>query len=180
MSGLILVAALALTPIGYDAIEFYQYKAQFMPITAENVFTYDLRQPSDLSGLALTGELAGLEEAIREGQDAGVNGIFLLAVIMHESGYGTSNLARESNNLGGISDGNGGHRRFDRKSACVEYMAGLLATHYLDPEGKWYRGGTVAGVGRVYAGDPDWYKKVGAFMVKIQNELEGLNENRYS
>ena len=103
----ILLAVLAVQPVfalENGMIEAYQQRIktrpQAQPITWENVYTYDLTKPSDLSGLVMEGALAGLEDDILEAQELGVNGLFLLAVIKHESANGNSGLAQDSHNLG--------------------------------------------------------------------------------
>ena len=141
------------------------------PVTWDDVYTYDLTQPSDLSRLRLSGELAGLEDELASAQDEGVNGLFLLAVIKLESASGTSSLAAGSNNLGGIKNGAGGYRQFGSKSECVGYMGDLLATQYLDPDGRHYHGVTVADVGRAYCSSATWTDKVCALMVALQRQL---------
>jgi ABC-type branched-subunit amino acid transport system ATPase component len=115
----------------------------------------------------VTGGLAGLEDEIRAAQDAGVNGFFLVAVIALESGWGTSGLAAEDNNLGGITDGEGGYRAFDSQADCVRYMAELLAGEYLAEDGKYHNGVTVRDVGKRYSESGDWADKVMEIMVGV-------------
>jgi hypothetical protein len=74
----------------------------------------------------------------------GVNARFLLAAAMHESGWGTSDIARYKHNLFG-------YNAYDRDpythaSAFRSFAAGILATarfmkeSYLTPGGRWWAG----------------------------------------
>ena len=98
--------------------------------------------------------LAGIGEALVLAEaETGINAVILAAICAHESGWGTSRLARERNNLAGL----GAYRpglgmTFDTRADCIDYLARLLAG----------RPGTLAEVGQWYAEDPGWARKVGA------------------
>ena len=100
--------------------------------------------------------LAGLGQAFYGAEkDNGINALVLAAICAHESGWGTSRLAREKNNLAGL----GAYRpglgmTFESRGACIDYLARLLAG----------RPGTLTEVGAWYAEDPGWAAKVAACM----------------
>jgi len=99
--------------------------------------------------------LAGLGQAIHGDEKAyGVNGVILAAICIHESGWGTSRLARERNNLAGLGAHDGceytAAMTFEGREACVMFLAELLAG----------RPGSLDEVGRWYASDPAWARKV--------------------
>ncbi len=76
-------------------------------------------------------DLDGIGQALQDGEeDAGVNGLFVLAIVIHESGHGTSRLALEENNLGGITGGNG-YRSFGSWDECISFMFDLLSEDYI-------------------------------------------------
>jgi len=84
--------------------------------------------------------------------------VVLAAICAHESGWGTSRLARERNNLAGLGAYRAGlGMTFDTRAECVEYLAGLLAG----------RPGSLAEVGAWYAEDPGWSAKVAGCVKKI-------------
>lgn len=91
-----------------------------------------------------------------------VNAIAVASIIRLESGNNTSRLARERNNLGGITDKSGKYRTFNSKTECIEYMVRLLKTQYLSEDGKFYNGYSLKNVNELYCPNDkyDWSKKV--------------------
>lgn len=116
--------------------------------------------------------LAGIGEALVEAEQAtGINALILAAICAHESGWGTSRLARDKNNLAGLGAYDGQEYsagiRFDSRADSIMYLARLLATHYA-PGGKYFGGSfDLTGVGVRYASDPAWARKVAGCMKRI-------------
>lgn len=79
------------------------------------------------------GLLEGKGEKLLELQKKyGVNAAFIAAIARAESG-GKSKLARENNNLTGITNPGGhGFRKFKSVDECLEYTAKLIKTNYID------------------------------------------------
>ena len=96
--------------------------------------------------------LAGLGQAfLAAEQEHGVDAVVLAAICAHESGWGTSKLAVERNNLAGLGAYSAGMgMAFDTRADCIDYLARLLAG----------RPGTLTEVGAWYAEDPGWARKV--------------------
>lgn len=98
--------------------------------------------------------MAGLGQAF-EGAEAatGVSALVLAGICALESGWGESKLARERNNLAGLGAYDGREDEcglaFGSRSKCVMALAELIAD-----------GGTLDDVGRWYASDPGWARKV--------------------
>ncbi len=105
--------------------------------------------------LAGTG-LAGLGQAfLAAEQEHGIDAVTLAAICIHESGWGTSKLARDKGNLAGLGAyGPGLGMAFESRADCIDYLARLLAG----------RPGTLTEVGAWYAEDPGWAAKVAACM----------------
>ena len=109
--------------------------------------------------------LAGLGQAFCKAEKAhGVNGVILAAICAHESGWGTSRLARDKGNLAGLGAYDGCEYSsgitFDSRAASVMFLAELLAVKYA-PGGCYYGGSfDLRGVGVRYASDPGWAGKV--------------------
>lgn len=116
------------------------------------------------TGLEGIGEALALAEA-----ETGINALVLAGIIAHESGWGTSRLARERNNLAGLGAyGPELGMTFDTRADCIDYLARLLAG----------RPGTLADVGRWYAADPRWAEKVAGCMRVIIQRTEVKNQCR--
>lgn len=122
-----------------------------MPLTTPSGFTAER-----LERVLADTELAGLGQAFYGAEKAyGVNAVVLAAICAHESGWGTSKLARERNNLAGLGAYRAGMgMTFESRADCIDYLARLLAG----------RPGTLTEVGAWYAEDPGWAAKVAACM----------------
>lgn len=109
--------------------------------------------------------LAGIGEALVQAErGTGTNALILAGIIIHESGWGTSRLAREKCNMAGLGAYDGSEYSsgitFDSRAESVMFLARLLATHYA-PGGKYFGGShDLAGIGARYATDPAWAQKV--------------------
>lgn len=81
---------------------FYNYY-QFLPLrTKSNLTADDLQNFLNLSGYAGNSVMSGNAQAFIDAQNNyGVNALIVYAMALHESGYGTSNLARTRANLFG-------------------------------------------------------------------------------
>ena len=61
----------------------------------------------------------------------GINAAVLASIAIHETGYGTSNLAKTKNNIGGIRKGKG-FKAFASVDDCIMELARLLKQNYVD------------------------------------------------
>lgn len=124
------------------------------------VATMPLTTPSGYSAarfelaLADTG-LAGIGEALVAAEEkTGINGLVLVAICAHESGWGASRLARDKGNLAGLGAYDGREyacgMTFDSRADCIMFLARLLQD----------KPGSLDEVGRWYASDPRWAAKV--------------------
>ncbi len=114
---------------------------------------------------ALAGtELSGIGEALVQAErGTGTNALVLAAIIVHETGWGQSRLAREKNNLAGLGaydDAPGRAMRFESRAECVMFLARLLRE----------RPGSLEEIGTWYASDPRWAEKVAGCMKAISEE----------
>lgn len=101
----------------------------------------------------------------------GINALFMAAHAATESGWGHSFIARTKKNLFGFNaiDSNPGQAsRYKSVVDSVNYYAQFLATHYIDPKGKYFNGATPSGVMTHYASAGD---KAAATIVSIMNSL---------
>lgn len=115
-----------------------------------------------------------------------INGIFIAAIGIHESAWGTSAIARNKLNLFGYGayDSNpyNGAYSFDNISESVDLMARVLTKYYLNPAGtaiyndekavaSHYHGPTVTGVNTEYATDKNWANCVYRYMKYLYEKL---------
>ena len=115
-----------------------------------------------------------------------INGIFLASIAIHESGWGTSQIAREKNNLFGYGSYDStpyeSSFEFADYSEGIETVAKSLTKYYLNPvgtviaggevaEGTYYNSPTLIGVNTRYASDTEWHNKVYKYMELLYNRL---------
>lgn len=101
----------------------------------------------------------------------GVNAWFLTGLAIHESGYGSSAIAQEKNNLFGFqaydSSPYASAAKFSTKADSVDYVAKYLSESYLKPGGAYYNGVSIDSIGKRYATDTAWAEKVKKHMATL-------------
>jgi len=135
-----------------------------VPTPAPAPAEMDLTAPSGLTAedLRLRYNLRGLEAAFVAAVAAhGVRADFLAAVAALESGWGRYQF--RPNNIMGF-----GQLAFASPEECIDHVAAYLAANYLDPDGIYYNGPTVAGVCVRYNGRAAWAAAVAALMEEIR------------
>ena len=120
-------------------------------------------------------------------QKYNVNGIFIAAIGINESGWGTSNISQTKKNLFGYgaydSDPYNSAYTFESYEEGIDLVTKVMAKYYLNPagtkiygeemaSGKYYNGPTIAAVNIRYATDTDWAKKVYSYMEYLYNKLK--------
>lgn len=115
-----------------------------------------------------------------------INGVFVAAIGIHESAWGTSKIARDKCNLFGYGayDSNpyNGAYSFSDYSESIDLIARVLVKYYLNPkgtsiyggetaQGTYYNGPTLSGVNTKYATDKNWANGVYTHMTYLYNKL---------
>ncbi len=115
-----------------------------------------------------------------------INGIFVAAVAIHESGWGTSRISKDKHNLFGYGayDDNpyNGAYQFSEYSESIDLIARVFVKYYINPKGtaiyggekasgKYYNGSTLTGVNTRYATDKNWANAVYKQMEYLYNKL---------
>ena len=104
-----------------------------------------------------------------------VNGVFLAAIGIHESGWGNSYLAKEKKNLFGYRaydrDPINSAQSFETYEDSINTVAEALAKNYLTPTGSYYNGTTVESVNIKYATSKNWHEDVYTFMEYLYGKL---------
>jgi len=117
-------------------------------------------------------EMVGLGAAFKKAEkESRVHAIFLTAIAVHESGMGTSRIAREKNNLFGwgavdATPFDSAHS-FVSKEAGILHVASRLRAMYIN---EW-KLTTPNQIGSRYASDKQWAEKVTYWARRLQNEI---------
>lgn len=116
----------------------------------------------------------------------GINGVFVAAVGIHESGWGTSKIALNKKNLFGYGaydmNAYASAYEYNGYAAGIDMIARVLMKNYLHPKGtkiyngetasgKYYNGNTLSGVNKKYATDTKWDDGVYTWMKYLYNRL---------
>lgn len=147
--------------------------------------SYDLR---DISGISFNemrevlseshySNFAELSDAfVGAEREYGVNAFALVAICGLESGWNTSERAKNgSNNLTGMAvygDYSPGIQ-YESKYKCIMDLARQLSTYYLTPGAEYYNGTSTSKINIKYSANPNWYKQVdiiGDELVAIYNQ----------
>lgn len=102
---------------------------------SESITTQYMGTAEDLNGILKgNGVLEGKGQAFIDAQERyGISAAVLAAISMNESGHGTSRLARENNNVGGVRiSGSKKFRTFSSVEECIMEMARFLKAGYAD------------------------------------------------
>ena len=120
-------------------------------------------------------------------QKYNLNGVFLAAMGIHESQWGTSRIAMDKKNLFGYgaydSDAYNYSFQFEDYTEGIELVAKVLVKHYINTTGtpiydgelatgKYYNGSNVSGVNVRYATDTNWANAVYTIMENLYKKLE--------
>lgn len=137
----------------------------------------DLKTPSGMTAAELDVKLsgtmmAGLGQAFKDAETKyGVNAVFLCALAIHESAWGSSQIARAKNNLfgWGANDEDPGNmaKTFDSYADSVDRVASKIKDWYLTPGGQFYTDPTITGVNTIYCSTPTWSDGVGSLMLEL-------------
>lgn len=119
-------------------------------------------------------------------QAYGINGVFVAAIGIHESAWGTSKIATKKNNLFGYGaydmSAYASAYSYNGYAAGIDMVARVLVKHYLNPKGtsiyngevatgKYYNGNNLVGVNKKYATDKKWANSVYSWMKYLYNRL---------
>jgi len=152
-------------------------------ITKPSGFTAEMLEASfeKYGGVALQGtgeDFVGVED------EHGINAVALAAICANETGWGTSRLAREKNNMFGW----GAYDRdpyyyavsFSSQSHSIEQVGYKIKSRYLISEGPFYNGSNLKGMNVRYATDPHWaYKAASAMEKMIQKAIPEDKAEKY-
>ena len=103
----------------------------------------------------LKGELKKYaQEFLHAEEDYEINACFLASIAALESGWGEHRF--KTNNIFGF-----GKMEFESIPHCIDYVAWYLRKNYINENGRYYRGGTIEAVGKIWCPDGgEWAKLV--------------------
>lgn len=108
-------------------------------------------------------------------QQYGINGMFLAAVAIHESGWGTSKISLDKKNLFGYGAYDGSAYQsawsFESYAEGIDLLARVFTKYYLSESGSHYNGKTLEAVNKKYATDKAWCTKVYAHMKTLYGKI---------
>lgn len=145
-------------------------------------YHFDVTMPSAVTAYELEKvlESTGLKGLGRSFVQAelkyGINAVFLTALAIHESHWGTSALAREKNNLFGFSAYDANPylyaETFISKHECVLYVARFLRDNYIS--GQYSNGRNISDINFRYASDEEWGYKIFMLVMQIDNDIQEI------
>ena len=115
-----------------------------------------------------------------------INGVFVAAIGIHESGWGKSNIAISKKNIFGYraydSSPYNSASTFNSYAEGIDLIARVLVKYYLNPKGTiiyngekaigtYYNGNTIKSVNQKYASDSNWANKVYNYMVYLYKKI---------
>ena len=116
----------------------------------------------------------------------GINGVFVAAIGIHESAWGTSKIARDKKNLFGYGaydmNAYASAYAYNGYAAGIDMIARVLMKNYLNSKGtiicngevasgRYYNGKTLSAVNKRYATDENWADSVYRWMKYLYNRL---------
>ncbi len=119
-------------------------------------------------------------------QQYNINGLFVAAIGIHESGWGTSSISKNKLNLFGYGaydrDPSGSAQKFETYAEGIDLVSRVLVKYYLNPAGTdiyngekavgtYYKGATLTAVNKSYASDKNWANGVYKWMMYLYNKL---------
>lgn len=139
---------------------------------------YNLLEPSNVSREQMYDILEGTAlQTLSNGyvymeEVYGINALFLVAISAYESGWGTSYLAMNNNNLGGIKASDGSWAYFSDWFECISYKADLLYHQYLIPTGAYYNGTSTCNINVRYCEESVWADNINAIAYELLSKIE--------
>ena len=138
--------------------------------TKSNLTESDLEKAFKNTGMAGLGKYF-----VQAEKEYGVNALYLASLGAHESAWGTSDFAKERNNLFGWQsyDSNlNATKYFETKGDGVLVVAKSLSKNYLTEGGCYFNGYTMKDVSKKYASDKEHSTKIYGVMKTMVSRIE--------
>ena len=138
--------------------------------TKSNLTESDLEKAFKNTGMAGLGKYF-----VQAEKEYGVNALYLASLGAHESAWGTSDFAKERNNLFGWQsyDSNlNATKYFETEGDGVLVVAKSLSKNYLTEGGCYFNGYTMKDVSKKYASDKEHSTKIYGVMKTMVSRIE--------
>lgn len=138
---------------------------------------YNLLEPSNITREQMYNLLEGTAlQSLSNGyvymeEIYGINSLFLVSISAEESGWGTSSLAINNNNIGGIKLSDGGWAYFSDWFDCLNYEAELLYNEYLSENGSYFNGYSIWDVNIKYCEGNQWSENINLIAYELLNKI---------
>lgn len=143
--------------------------------TLDYYLAYDLRTASNANIDAIENYLEGTRleglgyAFVKAEKNYNMNAIYIMALAIHESNWGKSEIAKEKNNLFGFRayDANplDNASTYESFGASIDYAANFISEHYLDENGKYYNGANLIGMNKYYASSKQWSEQIAVIVM---------------
>ena len=141
------------------------------PLTAALIEKYLNEKGPDLAGIG--------EPVMAAAKKYGINATYIVAHAIHETGWGTSKMCREKNNLFGFQAydyDTGRAGTFASFAECINFVMGYVNDNYLTKGGKYFEGEPCLGdkdkgygMNVHYATDPHWAQAIADHAENLEN-----------
>ncbi len=168
---------------------FYNYY-QYLPLRSQTAYSADSLNSIINGKVSSSSKLKGTGSSFVKYQNTyGVNALLSLSVAANESGWGTSSISQNKNNLFGLNavDASPGTSASTYASAdeCIrQFMGNYMSGKYLNPA-KWqyyggFLGNKASGINVKYASDPYWGEKAAAIAWTLDGLGGNADQDRYT
>ncbi len=153
------------------------------PMRAHAKTEYDFTESSNVTSEtlenALYHDLKWYADTFIECEEKhGVNAVMLASIAALESGWGESDIAKDTNNLFGWKDEDGEYMKFYSRESCIRYVSKAISEKYLNEDGDYYTGGTtVRHISELYCNGREWEKEVNNLIYDILWRCENENSS---
>lgn len=136
-----------------------------------------LTQPSKeelLAAVEGTPLTKNVDDIIKASTEYKVNAVLLAAIIVHETGWGTSQKYKKLKNVAGIKRGPG-YKKFASHKDSIMMLAKILFEDYTTPGGRYYKGPRLKDINYYYCTTKSWAPKVEDIIRRINKKMEGFH-----
>ena len=162
---------------------FYLYY-QYLPMRTKTVYTAAQLDNYINAKTQSNSKLRGIGQALKDAEEKyGINALIILGVAINESGWGTSTIAQQKNNLFGIKAYDSNTSAADvfatPGDSVIEFAKNYMSKGYTNPADWRHFGGLLGnkslGTNVKYASDPFWGEKAARYAFDVDLYLSGNN-----
>lgn len=168
---------------------FYNYY-QYLPLRSQTAYGADSLNSIINGKVSSSSKLKGTGSSFVKYQNTyGVNALLSLSVAANESGWGTSSISQNKNNLFGLnavdsSPGTSANTYASVDECIRQFMGNYMSAKYLNPAQWQYYGGFLgnkaSGINVKYASDPYWGEKAAAIAWTLDGLGGNADQDRYT